>query len=368
MKQQMKEVLNYNIHDILKFQIVRDKKRDFLKDLNLEFSFFETKEEIDTPDIVLNIGKFIPSNKNCYVVDHKYHIKDNYFYCKDSDGKARWEVEIQGFEDGKATINFDGSVLGLQSILIPDFLPQNLFLRPLIEYKLAKKGYFLIHAGAVSENNKAYLLEGRGGAFKTTLAMDFVRRKGFTFMADDRVIIHKDKVLSFPLHVSLFTFRVKHLPTENPRGFWDKVRLVKYLWRNSKYATNEVKIANSSTLRALLSIVKTNKEKISVREANLKETVDKLITSMEMEMVHSPVMMGMSFGRYFKYMLAYSFVFPDSPVATYSDDLKGGLEDILENVRAYEVEIPLKYDSNVFNSTYGIMMNPQQKENRRRIQ
>ena len=346
----MKQVLNYNIHDVLTFQIVRNRRKDLMKDLNLEFSFFETKEEIDNPDIVLNIGKFTPSNGRCYVVDHKYHIKENYFYCKDSEGKARWEVEILGFEDGKATINFDGSVLGLQPILIPEFLPQNLLLRPLIEYKLAKKGYFLIHAGAVSKNNQAYLLEGRGGAFKTTLAMDFVRKEGVDFMADDRVIIHKDKVLSFPIHHILFTFRVKHLPTENPRGFWDKVRVIKYLSNNSKYESNDVKVAKSSTLRALLSIVKTNKGTVSVRKVNLEETVNKIITSMEMEMVHSPVMMGMSFGCYFKYMLAYSFVFPDSQVATYWDDLRGGLKKILKNVPSYEVEIPYNYDLRTFES------------------
>lgn len=350
----MKQVLNYSIHDVLTFQIVRNKRKDFMKDLNLLLSFFETNEEIDNPDIVLNIGKFTPSNKNCYVADHKYHIKENYFYCKDSEGKARWEVEILGFEDGKATINFDGTVLGMQSLLIPDFLPQNLLLRPLIEYKLAKKGYFLIHAGAVSKNNKAYLLEGRGGAFKTTLAMDFVRKEGFDFMADDRVIIHKDKVLSFPIHHTLFTFRVKHLPTENPRGLGDKVRMVNYLRNTSKYANNEIKIANSSKLRALLSIVKTNKHSISIREANLKDTIDKLITSMEMEMeiVYSPRLSGMRVGRYLKYMLAYSFVFPDSQVATYWNDLRGGLEKILENVPIYEMEIPENYSSNTFNMVY----------------
>jgi hypothetical protein len=348
----MRQVLNYTIHDILTFRIERDKRKDLLKDLNLLFLFFETKEGIADPDVVLNIGKFTPTNKGCYVIDHKYYVKENYFYCKDSEGKARWEVEILGFEDGKTTINFDGTVFGLQSILIPDFLPQNLLLRPLIEYKLAKRGYFLIHAGAVSKNNQAYLLEGRGGAFKTTLAMDFVRSEGFKFMADDRVIIHKDKVLSFPFHHLFFTFRVKHLPTEDPRGFWDKARLVKYLWNKSEHVTNDVKMANSSTLRALLSIVKTNKEKISLREANLEETIDKLIMSMEMEMVYSPRMTGMSFGRYLRYMLAYSFVFPNSQIATYWDDLRDGLERILENVPISEMEIPENYNSNTFNRVY----------------
>ena len=98
MKHQMKEALNYNLHDILQFQIARDKKRDFMRDLNLEFSFFEV-DAIGNPDIILNIGKFTPSNNDCYLIDHKYHIKENYLYCKDFSGKAKWEVEILGFEE-----------------------------------------------------------------------------------------------------------------------------------------------------------------------------------------------------------------------------------------------------------------------------
>lgn len=350
----MKQVLNYNIHDVLTFQIIRSKRNDFMKDLNLPFSFFEVKDELNDPDITLNIGKFTPLNNNCYVVGHKYHIKENYFYCKDSEGKAKWEVEILGFEDGKTTINFDGTVFGLQSILIPEFLSQSLLLRPLIEYKLAKKGYFLIHSGAISKDNHAYLLEGRGGAFKTTLAMDFVRRKGFDFLADDRVIIHKDKVLSFSIHYSAFTFRVKHLPTEDYGGFLDKVRFVKYLWNNSKYTINNVKMANSSRLRTLLSIVKTNKEKISVREVSLEEIINKLVSSIEMEMnmIYSPRMAGMSFGRSVRYMLAYSFVFPNSQLATYWADLRDGLEKILETVPIYVVEIPESYDLDTFNRVF----------------
>lgn len=69
-----------------------------MRDLNLEFSFFEV-DAIGNPDIILNIGKFTPSNNDCYLIDHKYHIKENYLYCKDFSGKAKWEVEILGFEE-----------------------------------------------------------------------------------------------------------------------------------------------------------------------------------------------------------------------------------------------------------------------------
>lgn len=342
----MKQVLNYNIHNILTLQIVRERKKDLLKDLNLEFSYFETNDEIFDPDIILNIGKFKPSNEKCYVVDHKYYIKDNYLYCKDSDSGAKWEVEINGFEKGKTEINFYSNIFGIQSILIPEFLPQNLLVRPLIEYKLAKKGYFLIHSGAVSKDNQAFLLEGRGGAFKTTLAMDFVRRQKFEFLADDRVIIYKDNVMSFPIHYKLFEFRVEHLQNEELKGFWNKITLIKYL-RNSRHG-DPVDNRTISSLKAIFSIIKTNKEKISISELNTKVITEKLITSMKVEMVNSPMMMGLDFGRYFNYMQAYSFIFPYSKIATYWDDLKDDMLHVFEGIPIYLVEIPLKYDVRVF--------------------
>ena len=102
---EMSQVLNYNIHDILKFQIVRSGKFDLGNLSNLRFSCFETAP-VAKPDIVLNIGRFTPANENCYLVDYKYYIKDNYFYCRESEGKASWEVEIKGLEQGDTIINF----------------------------------------------------------------------------------------------------------------------------------------------------------------------------------------------------------------------------------------------------------------------
>ena len=68
----MKQVLNYNVHDILRFQITRDNKYN-LRDVSRMFSCFQV-DRVDNPDIILNIGKFTPSNNDCYFIDYKYHI------------------------------------------------------------------------------------------------------------------------------------------------------------------------------------------------------------------------------------------------------------------------------------------------------
>lgn len=86
----MKQTWNYNIHNILKFKIMKEKRRlDLIRDINLPLSFFEV-EQIDEPDIILNIGKFTPFNNECYLIDHnKYYVKENYLYVDDSAGRAK---------------------------------------------------------------------------------------------------------------------------------------------------------------------------------------------------------------------------------------------------------------------------------------
>lgn len=352
----MKEVLNYNIHEILKFQIVRDKRKDLMRDLNLEFSFFEVNY-VDDPDIVLNIGKFTPSNTSCYLVDHKYHIKENYLYCKDGGGSAKWEVEIMGFEEGNTTINFDSSVFGLENLLFPDLLAQNIALKPIIEYKLGRKNYFLIHSAAISKDNQAYVLAGRGSAFKTTITMDLVRNGGYDFLGDERVIIYEDKVLSFPLHFLMYTYRSQYLPTESFRNMLDKIRFVKYLRNNSNYTNLDVPVINSSTLEAIFFIVRTNEPGVRITPITLEKAVDKLIANEKGEMLRNSSLALSDFGyHYLEYMLAYSYVFPESKVAKYWRNVREDVRKILDGVPTYEIEMQYKYNHEVFDAIRRFIM------------
>jgi len=203
------------MHDIIKFKIVTSSRINLLKDINFFLSYFET-DEVSHPDIILKIGKFEPLNKESFLVDHKYYIKENYFYCKDQKGRAKWEVEILGFEEGNTIINFSGKVLGLEQILIPDYLAQNLILRPLIELKLLEKGYIVIHGLGIEKDGDAYIFGARGGAHKTRIAMDVIRKEKYKLIGDDRIILGKDRqVLSYPLFYNLVMFRAERLEDEH---------------------------------------------------------------------------------------------------------------------------------------------------------
>jgi hypothetical protein len=340
------QILNYNIHDIIKFRIIRGRGYDLRDLINLKFSFFEV-EDVGDPDITLNIGKFTPSNENCYLVDYKYYIKENYFYCKDSEGKAEWEVEISGFEDGETIVNFNGRIKGFQSFMNPDFIAQNFLLR-LIEYKLCRKGYLFAHAAGISKNEQAYVFAGRGGSFKTSLCMDFIRKAGFEFLGDDRVVLHKDKVFSFPMGLRVFGFMCDHLPNEDSWNFSNKIKFAKHLWdKNGRDIL--VKIGKPSELKNLFFIVRTNKDTITKMEKSLKEVVDKLVTNNRLEDFISLGGMDINSGPFLKYALAYAYIFPDGGLVRQQEELKNVLRNILKNVPMYEIAIPYNYNSTVFN-------------------
>jgi len=358
----MRQVQNYNIHDILKFQICSDKKFGFRALQNLRFSCFQV-EQVEKPDIVLNIGKFTPSNENCYLVDYKYYVRDNYFYCRDSEGKVSWELEIKGLEQGDIIINLHLSkrfhMQPVDLLRIPLFFPQAFLLR-IIEHKLSTKGYFLTHSAAVSKDNQAYLLSGRAGSFKTSLCMDFVRRGGFTCLGDDRAILQQDRVFGFPVNSAIFEFMVKRLPDETHFGVQKQVQFVTGYLRG-KYGKDRGNGAQSGKLKAMLLITRSNRAKNNKQvnfeplpQSSLGGIVDSILISNRLEDFSGMGMpgFGISSAPFLRYMLAYSFVFPDSLVATWERDMAGKLRNTLENIPVYMVEIPPDYSPDTFDQIH----------------
>ena len=346
----MKQVLNYNIHNILKFQINLNKKFNIFDYLNIEHRFFEV-ESIDKPDLILNIGHFQPSNEDCYIVNSKYHIKENYFYCKDSNDNTKWEIEIFGFESGNTIINIDINVPGIRGLL-PILGAHNLFISPLIDYKLVTNGYSLLHSAGLSKNKKAFLLAGMGGAFKTTLSMDFVRKGGFDFLGDERVIYRDGIVWSYPIGLISFDYRCRNLSTENMKNFTDRINMIRHNLKNYQHIDKlDLNIANKSELCAIFFICKNSERKsISYEKCDLKNAINKMILNNQIEMSHTymPNLSGVSSSPYFEYMNSYSFIFPNSQVAMHWENMRKNLKETLEKVPIYEIEIPLEYNDKLF--------------------
>lgn len=345
----MSREFNYDLHGILKFRIVTKSRLDLLKDINLIFSYFESESRIEDPDIILRIGRFDPSNQHCSLVDHKYWVRENYFYCRDQDGKARWEVEVTGLENGVTYVNFNGHVKGLQQVLIPDYLAQNLVLRPLIELRLFERGFLSIHGLGLEKNGNAYLFVARGGAHKTRIAMDAIGKGQCRLIGDDRLILGPGgQVFSYPILFNLFRFRSDIMKDEHIYCLSDKLRMIRYFNVQSHKGQKTEIVADKSKLRRIFFMAR-KKGQFELREnkSRLEEIANRIVSSSQMEMNYSENSMTISV-PFMRYMLAYSFVFPESKVADYWNNLRSQFKEILIGMPIIDLYVPNNYVDETF--------------------
>lgn len=348
----------YNIHNLLKFKIVSKRNciRSF-EDINYFFSYFETERFTDE-DILLRVGEFSPNNTNCKIIDHKYYIKDNYFYCKDQEGNITWEVEINGFEKGKAIIKFHSHCRRIEQLLLPEYLAQNIILRPLIELKLLEKGYVVIHGLGLAEDKNSILIAARGGAHKTRTIMDALKLKEAKLIGDDRLIIGEGgKVYSYPLFLKLVLFRMKNLQSEKISVIRDRISMIAYLYGGAdenvkKYVKDESNFANLVLVQRKEGCASCNE--YVPRKITLNECCDRLTNSSKMEMFSSGLQ-SMGFVPFYKYMQAYSFIFPTGLVGNYWERYNTKLQVILANTDIFDLSIPENYTSNLLRYYFELM-------------
>jgi len=285
-----KMIFNYNIHNIIKLQMIREKQPLFeIKPLCMEYSYFKTNKPIK-PNIIVKIGKFKPKNKGCYIIDHKFFVKKDYLYSRESD----WEVEINGFESSQTTVNFWEKSTIFNASKYAGLVIYDHVIRPLLEFKLARKGYMLSHSAAVSKNNEGLLLCGPPASYKTTIAMNFVRA-GYKLLGDDFTILKNKTLFSFPRTPIVFDYRIKKLDTEE-LDIFDKIKIrIKY--KNLQQFTN---IISSSKLRFILFPIISDKEEFKVININNKTALKKMVLNNELEDSFSP---------FYQYFLAYYTIF-----------------------------------------------------------
>lgn len=342
----------YNIHDIFKVIITNNKKCNFFKLLNYEFSYFEV-DFLDNADMIINIGNFSPSNEDCYVIDHKYHIKNNYLYCKDSAGKLKWETEIIGFEYGKITININP--LDKQTIFDLCLPLYTFLLEGMLMYSLSNFGFHIIHAAAVSKDNKAVLLAGRGGSFKTSLVMDLVRVFNYKYMSDDKIILHKNLAYSLPICIDKFSFMLNNMENENYKNKLEKYRMLKSLLQD-KDKDKVIKInkynfiEDISPIKNIIFVSKKKSSNFEVEKiSDSREMIKKLIENNRLELClngsNLPSLTKMRTNPFYRYMLEYSYVYPQSGIAKYWENLTEDLTQILNFTEVYEIQMPYYYNT-----------------------
>lgn len=332
---------NYHIHDIVKFKVIANK---ISTRMDIEYRNFESGE-IDAPDFTIYLGEFIPSNEGCIILDNTYYIKKDYFYCSDSYKIGKWKVEISGLEKNGTIVKLFTNIVGN---IAADMFICAFIIDFLIRYKMEDKGYSVVHASAVSKDDNAYLFPSQSGAGKTTTAIYFAD-KGYNFLGDDFVILHNGNVISYLTPLNIFAYNLNPIILKNLL-FKDKLILkfkniiykatFGYIKMFTKLNPIDIfqksQIIYKSNLDTIFLLVP--KDTFRIKETNIDIIINNLFINQKME----------SF-PFFKYLLEYSYVFPESDIAAYWEKCKANLIKNLGNdLNFYRLDVPKRYDRKTF--------------------
>jgi hypothetical protein len=337
----VKREKKYGVHETVSFKVVDNSgfPRHFfgyvLDDIYKEYKNFETESMVN-PDFTIYIGDFIPSNDNTTIVDNKYFIKYDYFYCTDTYKSAKWKLEMSGFEDGDMKVKIYSENIYTNMVI------SGLLVDPLINFKLTEKGLSLVHASCISKDGNGFMFTAQGGGGKTSIALYSVER-GFNFLGDNFAIIDKGFVRSFLSPLNVFSFNLAPIVMENMSHkskaeylFKDLLHKVTGLRVVTKINVKEIfpkSLVASSKLNSVFLLIP--KERFRVEEIDKEEMVGHMVANMKLD----------SF-PFLKYMLEYAYMFPESHLAThwnrYEDSLR---QNLCNNIATYRVEVPQNYNT-----------------------
>ena len=332
--------MNFNIHNLLKFRVDGTNKR-YLKYLSQDYSYFKTDETIE-PDIDIIVSDFTPNNNDCYVVNHKYFIKENYLFCKDSHKVVRWKVCLKGLTKRKTTVHFSGSKFS--EVFLRDYI-----IEPLIALKLATRGFSLLHASGIAINNKGFVFAGAPGAGKTAIILNLMDSS--IFLNDEIALLSSDgAIYSFPSPICVYNRNLKSVPVREKMTLTNKIELsIKHLVyllslnyiklplrvNPEKFFGKVGKDSYPIHCLVLLRGLETNKVSIIDR-------VDKERLVEQLNLINRD-----QFGYFFQLISAYSSIYPESEIAPCQHILQDNLLKALKRASCYEIGIPSRYNQSM---------------------
>jgi len=341
----MNNSYSYNIHNILKIKI-HSKNINLFYDFFSPFTYFKTDNE-DQCNIILNINKFKPNLNDCVIIDHKYFVKDNYFYCKDYRGRINWEVEIKNFEKDRTEVNFNSNIIGIEELFLNNYIAQNMIVKPLVELKMVDYNIIPIHGLSFSYKNEGYIFIARGGSHKTNMALSMFNDQNFRLLGDDKVFMGKNKcIYSYPIFESLLYFKY-HNKKEDVTTIFDMFNLFKYMLYKKEYQNIFI---SEASFDHLVTIKKSALySDVHIQTIKKKELIEKIINSNKLEMFESGLSKSFSYIPFFKYMNIYSYVFPNSRIESYWKRMYNLLNLILDKQKYLDITLPSKYSNILLN-------------------
>lgn len=329
-------IKHFDLHGILTFQVIYPKEKNILSDYNFPYSYFEV-ENVENPSIILNIKPFDPDIKDCDVVFKKYFVKKNYIYCKDQEGLFSWKIEFKGIDDDITFVNFWWERLPPKALIAPYNFPQKSFIEPLIEYKLSKKGYCLLHSAAISNNKKATLMVGRSGASKTSIIAHCLNKLGYSYLGDDKVIIKNGMVFSFPRYIGIFNYLINNDYSKEMSGIFEKIKCIYFLIVKRNHSIN-FRIEDKSIIGNINVICKSKENTFPLitplnKGSLIRSLINNNLAERQMDELNTNDLTIDS--HFHNYLTAYSYVFPDLKYPSY----KQTMYDIFVNSISDDINI-----------------------------
>ncbi|MFC2021446.1 hypothetical protein ACFLU1_06695 [Chloroflexota bacterium] len=330
--------MNFNIHDLLYLKISGGNRR-YLDYLRKEYSFFETEEKIN-PDIEVVITDSIHDDTDSRLINNRYFIRDGHLHSRDRYKVVRWSFSIDDLE-GRPTVHFSGGIWGEH--ILKDFI-----IEPLIGFKLATKGFSILHASAIAINDAGFLFTGGPGSGKTASLLS-LNNDNNVFLSDEITLLSSEGVIySFPLPIRIYyhNLKAKTLASGKITARQKLEAILKhYLYLLSlgyvKFALSIdadklfERTGGIYPLHRLFSLTRTMDKAINVTEiSDKKALVERLALVNERQ-----------FPRWGKYVSAYSSVFPSSQLATYPRLMRAHLSSALDKVTCYEIKAPYRFEA-----------------------
>jgi len=304
--------------------------------LERKLAHYVVSKNVEAQDITVHIGPFTPNLKDTNVLDESYYIRKNYIFCEHKYKVAKWQVEINGFEDGKTDIKINSNLFGWW--VFPGGT-----IYSIIMFKLALKGYAMLHASGVAKGGKAYIFTGRSGTGKTITVFNLLKN-GFDYLGDDSTILGRGCAFSFikPLNIR-FTYDVGRIlgirfnSMEKKSIFFKNVlkRLsMGYINLFTKVDIKDLfpeRVGASGSLSKIFFMVQSGSFSIK-KSQNLQHLVGQLLINMQFEL-----------DELTGYLLAYSYIYPRSHLTGFWENVEKIIEESINIESAYLMDVPRKY-------------------------
>lgn len=302
----MKKIF-YNIHNLIIIEVIVGTNCHTSRSIDALAAYRVDPINDIKPNIKFIIGPFKANLSEAYNFSHQSYVNENTLYSEGSIKKLNYKILYQFHDDSSVTLKLDSKIKGLKKKIIEYSVLQSIFLLPLLEYLFLKQKYLVIGGAGLSKDGNATLLLGRGGVFKTTYAMWFVREYSYDCLGDDKVIIGNDgNVLSFNIFPQIFKYRLDNLENEKISFF----KKLNFYLNFKNFTKNFYKCeCGISSLNNVIFLGRGTGD-YSELSIDFDSGLKKIICNFILEISSSIGIGGYSSGKFHEMILAHRYVFP----------------------------------------------------------